>query len=155
MLFTTLPSRRFFNNHASTIKHSDFVSEAITKLVSSVVLVEVGESDLTVCSHLSVAKKFLENVDLFRIYGMLTNILESPNLNTKTSELPVIYSSKATGSLNLTIQAGTITLIYPWLTHNFWDSHEFLMDIRDTFNSLFCLLGLLLQHTFIQRSKRP
>ena len=54
--FTSLPSRRFFNNHASTIKHSDFVSEEITKLLSSGVLVEVGESDLTVCSPLSVVK---------------------------------------------------------------------------------------------------
>ena len=49
-----MPRKKFFDNHASAIKHSGFVSMEIQKLLSSGVLIEVKETEVTVCSPLSV-----------------------------------------------------------------------------------------------------
>ena len=54
--FIEQPEHKLFNNHASAINNSDFVSCEIDKLLVSGALVEVGELDISVCSPLSVAK---------------------------------------------------------------------------------------------------
>lgn len=53
--FLEQPNPKVFNNHSSTTNNVDFVNKEIEKLVSSGALMEMGESDLTVCSPLGVA----------------------------------------------------------------------------------------------------
>ena len=54
--FVQEPDKKIFNNHASALRDSDFVSKENSKLLKSGALLEVNESDLTVCSPLGVTR---------------------------------------------------------------------------------------------------
>ena len=62
--FISMPKKKFFDNHVSAIKHSGFVSMEIQKLLSSGVLIEVNETEATVCSPLSVVANVLGKLRL-------------------------------------------------------------------------------------------
>ena len=52
--FVNEPNKKFIKNHASALRNADFVSQQIAKLLKSGALVNVNESDLSVCSPLGV-----------------------------------------------------------------------------------------------------
>ena len=54
--FVGQPAPKFFNNHASCRKHSEFVTSEVHKLLSTHALIEVPESQVTVCSPLGVVE---------------------------------------------------------------------------------------------------
>ena len=54
--FVQEPDKNIFKNHASALRDSDFVSKEISKLLKSGALLEVNESDWTVCSPLGVTR---------------------------------------------------------------------------------------------------
>ena len=53
--FVGEPIKKFFKNHTSALKHAEFVSLELLKLLKSGALSEVKESELVVCSPLGVA----------------------------------------------------------------------------------------------------
>lgn len=54
--FVQEPDKKIFKNHGSALRDTDFVSKEISKLLKSGALLEVNESDLTVCSPLGVTR---------------------------------------------------------------------------------------------------